>query len=479
MISANIRKYVFDQVGYKPHTAEQRAVHDSTARFKVLACGRRWGKTTFGAMDMTAAVLDPEQAGYYWIVGPNYVQGEKEFRIVHYNVVHKLGLGTKIKKQYNIPQGLMRMEFPWGTILEVKSAERQESLLGEGLKGVIMSEAARHSVATWEQYIRPALSDRDPITGERGWAIFTSTPKGYNWFQGLFNLGITGEEGYQSWRLPSWANTLTYPGGREDPEIKEMEDRVSPQYFLQEIAAEFTAFAGKIYDEFDPDIHVDDFDFNPEWINFWTFDYGWNNPFVCLDIQLDEEDNVYVWREYHKSHLSSWDHGHLLQDPDRYAGQHNVHRVNPPGFHVDGFFGDPRGGDSRYTLELVLGPIQSDEPEPEDGNSTWQIGIELVKRWLKVQANGKPKLFISQNCPTLIMQMDQLHAPDQKENLNAKEEQHKYNDHGCDALRYFFAQYFGLGYGQSLSDIYPPGQSQSEAAGFFRQHSTLTRNARF
>ena len=120
--------------------------------------------------------------------------------------------------------------------------------MGEGLSGVVMAEAARHTSETWEQYIRPALADK------RGWAIFASTPRGYNWYQGLWMLGQTSTyyPNYESWRLPSWENPVVYPDGREDPEIIEMEMRQSPQWFRQEICAEFTAYAGKIYDEFDP-----------------------------------------------------------------------------------------------------------------------------------------------------------------------------------------------------------------------------------
>jgi hypothetical protein len=462
LIDLERKAYIFKQIGYKPHSPAQQAIHDSQERYRTLACGRRYGKTVFGAQEMTAAICDPEQEGYYWIVGPNYVQGEKEFRIVDKNIMTKLPFGGRVKRQYNVPQGLMRLEMPWGTVLEVKSADRKEGLLGEGLKGVLMSEAARHDSMTWEQYIRPALSDH------KGWAIFTSTPKGYNWFKGLYDLGISGEPGYASWSLPSWDNPIVYPGGRDDPEILAMQAEMSPQYFAQEIGAQFTAFAGKIYEEFLDTVHVTDLQFHPNWQNFWAFDYGWSNPFVCLDIQVDPDDNVYVWRDYQKRHVSSWDHGHYLQS-----------RSNPDGFHVDGMFGDPRGGDSRYTLELVLGSISSDEPQPEDGNSTWMIGIEYVKRWLKLQANGKPKLLIDRSCVDLIRQMDQLHAPDEKEGINVREGQHKYDDHGPDALRYFMAQYFGLGYGSSLSDIYPAGQQRTEAAGFFRQNSTLMRDGRF
>lgn len=461
MIDLERKAYVFRQIGYKPHSADQQAIHDSQARFKILCCGRRYGKTTFGANEMTAALADPTQAGYYWIVGPNYTQGEKEFRIVYDNIMRKLPLGKNVKKQYNVPQGLMRIEMPWGSVLEVKSADRQEGLLGEGLSGVIMAEAARHSSATWEQYIRPALSDH------RGWAIFTSTPRGYNWFQGLWLIGQGFDTTYESWRLPSWANTAVYPLGREDPEILEMESRVSNQFFLQEIAAEFTAFTGKIYDEFDPKVHVKDIQYNPLWSNYWAFDYGWANPFVCLDIMVDPDDNVYVWREYQVRHVSSFDHGNIL-----------LRRGNPEHFHVDGMFGDPRGGDSRYTLELVLGAIHSDDLKDEDTQSSWGIGVEFVKRHMRVQPNGKPKLFIDKSCVNLIRQLEQLRAPDEKEGLNSKEGQHKHDDHGPDALRYFFSQYFGLGYGASLSAVYP-SQHRSEAATFFQNNVQLERYGRF
>jgi hypothetical protein len=477
MIDLERKKFIFDKIDYKPHSADQQAIHDAQERFKILACGRRYGKTTFGANEMTAAICDPTEVGIYWIVGPNYVQGEKEFRIVYNNVMNKLRL-PGIKKQYNIPQGLMRMEMPWGTVLEVKSAERQEGLLGEGLSGVIMAEAARHSSVTWQQYVRPALSDKRSATGDRGWAIFTSTPRGYNWFQGLFMLGQVNPL-YKSWRLPSWDNPIAYPLGRQDPEILEMEAQVSPQFFKQEIAAEFTAFTGKIYDEFDMNIHVKNIEYNPLWSNYWAFDYGWANAFVCLDIMVDPDDNVYVWREYQKRHLSSWDHGHVLQNPDRYASEHGVDRVNPRDFHVDGMFGDPRGGDSRYTLELVLGQIYSDEPKDEDTNSSWGIGVEFVKRWMRVQADGKPKLYVDPSCTELIRQLEQLRAPDEKEGINSKEGQHKHDDHGPDALRYFFAQFFGLGYGSSLSDIYAPSQQRSEAATFFQSQTTMGRYERF
>lgn len=457
MIDPERKRYIFGKLDYEPHSDEQWEIHDSLARYRILSCGRRWGKTTFGARELTAACMNPEDPGYYWIVGPNYVQGEKEFRIVHHDVVVKLGLGSKIKKQYSVLQGNMRMEFPWGTVLEVKSADRQDSLLGEGLAGVIMAEAARHSPVTWQQFIRPTLAD------SRGWAIFTSTPKGYNWYEGLFQMGVMHDKypDYMSWTLPSWANPILFPGGRNDPEILEIEDSVSSAFFDQEIAALFTAFTGKIYDEFDPQVHVCNVKYNPSWSNWLAWDFGWANPTVVLDIMIDPEDNVYVWREHYQTNRSTWDIAHDIKN-----------RSNPTGYHIDGMVGDPRGPDPAATIQLVLGPVLRDDVE-------WTAGIETVKRWMKIQANGLPKLFIDPSCETLIRQLQKLRPPDEKDGVNSREGQHKHDDHGPDALRYFFGQYFYLGAGSHLSDIYGGDRKQTEAGAFFKHESNFVRSDGF
>jgi len=472
MIDPEHRAFIFKKIGYTPHSAEQSEAHDSDARFKTVCCGRRWGKTTFGANEMTAALCDPSDPGYFWIVGPNYVQGEKEFRIVYDNIFKKMQLSrgaknqySKIKKQYNVPQGLMRIEMPWGSVLEVKSAERQESLLGEGLAGVIMAEAARHTSVTWEQYIRPALTDR------KGWAIFSSTPRGYNWFQGLWLLGQlrTLHPSYQSWRFPSWSNPILFPGGRDDPEIKEMEARQSPQWFAQEIGAEFTAFTGKIYDEFDIQVHVKPIEYNPLWTNAWALDYGWSNPFACYDVMIDPEDSFHIWREYQVAQKTTFEHAGSLME-----------RENPQDYHADWGAGDPRGPDQANTISIITGvQIYSEDIGQGNTHESWTLGIEHMRRLLKIRPDGTTKMTIDPSCTELIRQMEQLRAIEEKEGKNATEGQHKHDDHGPDAVRYLAGQYFENGAGSALSDIYTPGSRQTEAATFFQNNSPLERYGRF
>lgn len=472
MIDPILRKYYWEKLGYKPHSPKQMQIHESPARYKALACGRRYGKTTFGGNDVTVALLDPHHPGHYWIVAPKYTLGEKEFRIVYDNLFKKLRLGQsaryKIRKSYNIKQGDMVIEMPWGSLLEVKSAQHQDTLLGDGLAGVIMAEAARHTTDTWEQYVRPALSDVSS-TGDRGWAIFTSTPRGYNWFQGLWMMGqIADFPEYESWRLPSWENPIVFPLGRDDPEIKMIEKQVSKNWFAQEIAAEFTAFAGKIYSEFDTTVHVKPIAYNPLWTNVWFLDYGWSNPFVCLDVMIDQEDNFYVWREYQVSERNTMDHADVL-----------LNRVNPEGYHVDWGAGDPRGPDQADIITAKTSVQIFSQDISGMAHESWRLGVEYVSRMLQKQSNGQPKLLIDPSCVNLIRQMEQLHAVEDKESKNATEGQYKNDDHGPDALRYGIGQYLHGGAGSSLSDIYAPGRKQTEALTFFQNNVQLARYGRF
>jgi LAGLIDADG DNA endonuclease family protein len=198
--------------------------------------------TVSAARDMEPELFLPNRR--YWIVGPQYSLAEKEFRVVWDDLIigQQLGKNKQVKRAYNVKQGDMYIELPWRTRLEVRSASHPESLVGEGLHGVIMSEAAKHSEDTWERYIRPALSDY------RGWASFCSTPEGMNFFHKLWQLGHNPDHPqYESWRFPSWENRILYPGGRQDPEILMMEKTTSKEWFDQEIGADFTAFVGRVF----------------------------------------------------------------------------------------------------------------------------------------------------------------------------------------------------------------------------------------
>jgi hypothetical protein len=101
------------------------------------------------------------------------------------------------------------------------------------------------------------------------------------------------------------------------------------------------------------------------------------------------------------------------------------------------------------------------------------MGVEAVRRGLKPAQDGTPKTIIDPSCIHLIRQMKSLRAAEQREGHNARVGQHDYDDHGPDAIRYFFGEYFVMGAGHHLSDVYSGAASGSEAASFFTYHTGI------
>jgi len=449
---------LYEKLSFTPHSPAQWDYSLSKTRFNIPCCGRRWGKTQAAARRMTYKSFIPDS--YNWIVAPKYALGEKEFRIV-YKDYESLGLLKHCRKSYSVKQGDMRIQTPWGSVIQVVSAEKQDSLLGEGLSHAIMSEAAQHSRSTWEQYIEPALSDL------LGTCDFPSTPKGFNWYHGLFELGQGAHPQYKSWTFPSWTNPVRYPGGLNNPEIQRLKSLASRSYFDQEYGAKFTSMAGAIYDEWDERIHVRKHIFNPTWENFLAFDYGYVNPFVALDIQVSpSQDTIYVWREYFKSYISTYENAQALQ----HRNKHN----SPPGYRIDGMWGDPRGADEAATLALVLGFVASE-------HVGWKLSVEEIKRRLKPNNEGECRLYIDPSCVNLIREMSQLRVKetvrqrtqDLQEFTDDGNIQHKIDDHGPDALRYFVGPYYVMGHGTHLEDVYGENYRGSESEDFFKLHNQI------
>lgn len=443
---------LFHELGYSPHSPVQREVHFSDARFRIVCCGRRWGKSTWAGHELTKKMFVPDSLN--WIVGPNYGLGEKEFRVV-WNDFKKLGLLGDCAKSYNKNQGSMRIH--WRTMnstLEVKSAERPDSLVGDKLNHVCMSEAAKHKLSTWQMYVQPGLSDL------RGTADFPSTPEGYNWYEAMFQLGQQDASNvYKSWQLPSWTNPVLFPLGYDDPEIARLRKELTPQYFAQEIGAEFTVFEGKIYDNFHTNSHVRPLRFNPSWPNYLALDFGFTDPFVCLDIQVNPvSQRIHVWREYQVTQKSTTEHAYDIAS-----------RINPEGYRVDGTYADPRGADEIATLQMIWGGIA--EPHVVG----WLLGIEAVKQAMMTREDGMPGILIDPSCVHLIRQLKGLRAKIIREGHNERQGQHDYDDHGPDALRYFFNEHIVLGGGYGLADLYGNTLQNSEAAEYFNTINTEQR----
>ena len=111
----------FADCKYKPHP-KQLAVHQDYHRFRVVVAGRRWGKSLSASKEAEVMLLKPNTRG--WVVSKTYDLTKKVIREIEIEMVRKHGF-RPVKRQMSWP---IMLEFPWGSWVEGKSVDNQESL---------------------------------------------------------------------------------------------------------------------------------------------------------------------------------------------------------------------------------------------------------------------------------------------------------------------------------------------------------------
>lgn len=204
----------------------QRDIAIDPARFKVAACGRRFGKTRLGA---AICIMTAGQGGRAWWVAPTYPVSSVGWRLIRRMALQVPGATVR--------QGDRYVTLANGGEIQVRSADNPDSLRGDGLDFVVMDECAFIREEAWSEALRPALSDR------KGRALFISTPKGRNWFWRLWQRCIdTHDTEWSGWQLPTADNPYIDPA-----EIEAARQGLPERVFRQEYLAEFLDDAGGIF----------------------------------------------------------------------------------------------------------------------------------------------------------------------------------------------------------------------------------------
>jgi len=214
------------RIDARPHPGQEE-VHKSSARFKLLACGRRkrWGKTRLGVNECLDVAA---KGGRAWWVAPSYKMSE-----VGWRPLRQIGtrIGAEIRKVDR------QVILPGGGSVSVRSADNPDSLRGEGLDFVVVDECAFVPEAAWNEALRPALSDR------LGKAMFISTPKGRNWFWRMWQRGQDSDhDDWMSWQFPTSDNPFIAPS-----EIEAARMGLPERVFQQEYLALFLDDAGGVF----------------------------------------------------------------------------------------------------------------------------------------------------------------------------------------------------------------------------------------
>lgn len=219
-------------VEFSYHPAQERIFFDNPeARFKIITKGRRFGLTQGFATYLTDIMLDGH-VKCLWIDTIN-TNIDRYVERYFYPMLRKLPSGSwrwrQQKKELKILDSL----------LDMRSADRPESIEGFGYDLIIINEAGivLKDRYLWNNTVMPMTLDYD------GKIIAGGTPKGkkdpkvhgeHHLFYQLYQKGLEGKHGWTSYHFTSFDNPILDEG-----QIREMSEDIPPSVRRQEIYAEF------------------------------------------------------------------------------------------------------------------------------------------------------------------------------------------------------------------------------------------------
>ena len=208
----------------------QQEVWNDPTRFKVVAAGRRTGKSRLAAYLLVVNGLKA-QKGHVFYVAPT--QGQA--RDIMWNLL--LDVGKDVIKASHVNN--MQITLANDVIISLKGADRPETMRGVSLAYLVMDEYADMKPDVWELILRPALADYSAP------ALFIGTPMGRNHFYDLYrNAQIGDDPDFAAWHFTSYNNNLI-----DKKEIDRAKKSMSSYAFRQEFMASFEARGSEMFKE--------------------------------------------------------------------------------------------------------------------------------------------------------------------------------------------------------------------------------------
>ena len=238
-------------------TPWQEEVFYAPEKYKVIAAGRRTGKSTFAAIKMIVERMSGPEGDVIY-VAPT----QQQARDIMWDLL--LNLARPVITNAHINN--MELTFVNGGKIKLKGSDKPDTMRGLKIKFAVLDEYADMKPHVWEEIISPALTDL------KGGAIFVGTPKGRNHFYDLYQLAVHDTSGeYKAWHFTSMDNPLL-----DKEEIEKKRKILSSFAFRQEFMASFEVKGSEMFKE--------------DWIQF--VDEGPNLPgstYIAVDLAGFEE----------------------------------------------------------------------------------------------------------------------------------------------------------------------------------------------
>ena len=166
------------------HT-NQLKILQSKARFRVVMCGRRFGKSELSQVEIISNAIQGMNVAY---ITPTYKLAKTFFE----------KLTQRVPFENN--KSDLTIHFPNSGSVEFFTGERLDNLRGRKFHLVVIDEASfiPDLEDGWLNSIRPTLTDY------QGRALFLSTPRGKNYFYSLYMKG--GQKDWDSFKFTTYEN---------------------------------------------------------------------------------------------------------------------------------------------------------------------------------------------------------------------------------------------------------------------------------
>lgn len=389
-------------------TTKQDDFFTSDKKYKAFIAGRGAGKTFTGCLTgLNHAFNNPGSLGV--VVAPTYpMLRDSTMRTLLQPIL--LGDGTRISlcppeaiRSFNDTKKELKLVN--GSEILFRSADNPNSLRGPTISWFVIDEAAMTTKETWD-ILMPTLRQRGyPLMG----AILT-TPKGFDWIYEFFV------------KTPLPNSTVIYSTSLENqknlPEtsIEELKRSYSGIFYKQEVLGEFVGFEGLVYPEFSEQTHVISEapgDFKRV---IAGVDFGFTNPAAVIVIGLDGDGRAYLIDELYKSGSVA---DEFVQSCKSLKERHNISQ-----FHCD------------PSEPAMIATMNRAGLASTGAKNDVMPGIMEVAGRFKIQADGRPRIYIKKNLINTITELHQYRYADTKEDKPIREEPLKVFDHLMDALRY-------------------------------------------
>jgi len=213
---------------------EQKTPNGKQFAFNVLSLfsGRQGGKTRIGALGSVKKMRNP--GWWMWICGPTYPDLTDFIIPTVFAHLPESWIEDWLESR-------LELVLKNKTRVQFRSLDDPDKARGPGLNFAWLDEAAKIQKLAWHTML-PALSSKN------GQAIFTTTPKGYDWcYDELWvPAAVEPQPGYWACKYHTKDNPI-YHSKEMRARLEADRARMDPVFFQQEYEAEFVSFTGAVY----------------------------------------------------------------------------------------------------------------------------------------------------------------------------------------------------------------------------------------